>query len=129
MPISLNKALGNHAQALSLRSQRASLLASNLANADTPNYKARDLDFSAALAQSTKAIHLNVTQKGHISVADNMPNPNIKYRIPTQASLDGNTVDTEVEQMKFAKNAAEYQTSFRFLDGKIKGLLSAIRGE
>ncbi len=128
MSISLDKALGNHARALSLRAERASILASNLANADTPNYKARDLDFASALKQSTQAVKIQTTNKNHISVAP-LQNPDVKYRIPNQAALDGNTVDTEVEQTKFAENAVQYQASFQFLNSKIKGLLGAIKGE
>jgi flagellar basal-body rod protein FlgB len=131
MPISLDSALGIHAQALQLRSRRAELLAQNLANADTPGYKARDIDFKQALGVAQGAGALKATQPGHIQPgAINGANTiQTGYRNPHQPSLDGNTVDVQVEQAAFARNAVDYQTSLQFLNSRIRGLLTAIRGE
>ena len=136
MPISIDSALGLHADALALRSRRAEVLARNLANADTPHYKARDFDFKSALAQAQgqspiNSVRLVTTQSGHIAVnaGAGRPGAELQYRIPNQPALDGNTVDTQIEQAEFTQNAIEYQTSLTFLSGKIRGLLSAIRGD
>jgi flagellar basal-body rod protein FlgB len=131
MPVSLNDAFGLHATALRLRSQRGEVLASNLANADTPNYKAQDLDFKAALnhAQDQHVVRLAATQAGHIRSHVEAGNAYTLYRIPNQSSLDGNTVDTQVEQSKFAENAVRYRASLQFLTGKINSLMTAIKGD
>lgn len=131
MPISFDSALGIHQQALALRSQRAEILASNIANADTPGYKARDIDFKSALAsvdaQSSGA--LSRTNAKHIQINTAENNTEVLYRVPNQSSLDGNTVDGLVEKSEFAENALRYQASLSFIDGKIKGLKAAIKGE
>ena len=133
MAVDFNKAFGIHAQALSLRGKRASILASNLANADTPGYKAKDLDFNKALKQmmtSNSLASLNTTNSNHITNANgSINNDFILYRNPLQPSLDKNTVDSHVEQAKFSENALQYQTSMRFLNGRIRTLISAIKGE
>jgi flagellar basal-body rod protein FlgB len=128
----LDQAFGIHEQALKLRAYRSEVLASNLANADTPGYKARDMDFAQILrGEQHKAPQLAATNARHISsggpaIAQDVP---LGYRIPLQPSTDGNTVDAEQEQMAFSRNAMEYQASLSFIDGRIKGLLSAIRGD
>ncbi len=134
MPISFDSALGIHQKTLVLRSQRAEMLASNIANADTPGYKARDIDFKSALANveaqsAPSAQSLSRTHAKHIQI--NMPETNaeILYRVPNQSSLDGNTVDGQMEKSAFADNALRYQASITFLDGKFKGLMAAIKGE
>ncbi len=139
MPISFDAALGIHDQALKLRSQRAELLASNIANSDTPGYKARDIDFKTALqtvqaqksAQGFADAHkLSVTHSNHIQTnTTTSMSGETKYRVPHQASLDGNTVDSQTEKSAFADNALRYQASLTFLDGKFKGLISALKGE
>lgn len=133
MALSLDKALGVHESALYLRSKRTELLASNLANADTPNYKARDINFASALraAESGKvAAPVNATNTRHLAVGDAVGGEGLMmYRTPSQASLDGNTVDTQVEQAEFARNALHYQASLMFIEKRLKGLLSAIKGE
>ncbi len=129
MTISFDRDLGIHAQSLALRSQRAEVLAANMANADTPNYKARDLDFSASLAsligeeQALKTTHVAHLQAPGRKAGD------LLYRVPTQMALDGNTVEEEQEKADFADNALRYQASLRFLGSRIQGLMSAIRGE
>ncbi|MFA7096520.1 MAG: flagellar basal body rod protein FlgB [Gammaproteobacteria bacterium] len=130
MPINIDSALGIHAKALAVHGRRAEVLASNLANADTPNYKARDIDFKAALQQAQSGhVPLKATHAGHIQPAGTGLSSPLLYRVPQQPSLDGNTVDTHVEQAEFARNAVNYQASLTFLGGKLKTLLSAIRGE
>lgn len=124
-------AFGIHPRALLLRAQRAEVIASNLANADTPGYKARDFDFQQVLNQELQgSLRVRTTRQSHIQpdqtpVAANQ----MLYRIPMQASLDGNTVDTEQEHVAFSSNAMEYQTSLSFLNGKISGLRKALRGD
>ncbi|MGX5174577.1 flagellar basal body rod protein FlgB [Aliikangiella sp. IMCC44653] len=132
MSINFEKAFGIHATALNLRAERAKVLANNLANADTPNFKARDIDFSKALqqAQGNLDSSLKRTHANHIDSKVGTEIPGLSYRIPLQPDTgDGNSVDAQIEQTKFAENAMQYQTSLRFLDGKIKGLMQAIRGE
>ena len=121
---------GIHAQALALRSKRSEILASNLANADTPGYKARDIDFSSALKQEMQnGVYVETTNNRHIQ-PDMLPTPaQLLYRTPMQPTLDGNTVDTEQEHIAFSQNAIEYQVSLKFLNDKIGGLRKAIRGE
>jgi flagellar basal-body rod protein FlgB len=128
--MNLDAALGIHPQALELRSRRSEVLASNLANADTPGYKARDFDLQGLLRNETPDPHLTVTQPDHIQPGQGVVPPSqMQYREPMQASLDGNTVDTELEYSNFAANAMEYQASLSFLDARIKTLMLAIRGE
>lgn len=129
MPITLDSALGIHEQAVKLRAQRAELLAANLANADTPHYRARDIDFKAALTSAQAAnLPLAATDAGHLHGTGGI-DPALYYRNPRQTSLDGNTVDTQVEQAEFAQNALRYSASLTFLGSKIKGLMGAIRGD
>lgn len=125
----IDRAFGVHAEALQLRARRGELLASNLANADTPHYKARDLDFRDALSSAQAATALSTTSAGHMRGPGDGSGAQTMYRVPSHASLDGNTVDTQIEQMKFAENAVRYRTSLRFLSGKISGLMTAIKGE
>ncbi|WP_287810746.1 flagellar basal body rod protein FlgB [Pseudomonas sp.] len=135
MSISFDKALGIHEQALAFRAQRAEVLANNLANADTPNYKARDLDFGAVLqAESDKrqngTFELERTNANHIEAEGvTMGDQQLLYRTPSQPSLDQNTVDAQVEQANYAQNSVNFQASFTLLNAKFKGLVSAIRGE
>lgn len=135
MSISFDKALGIHEQALSFRAQRAEVLANNIANADTPNYKARDMDFSAVLAaeadkQQKGRIALDRTNDRHIEAEGlAMSDDTLKYRTPMQPSIDQNTVDAQIEQSNYAENAIGFQASFTLLNSKFKGLVSALRGE
>jgi flagellar basal-body rod protein FlgB len=105
---------GIHATALSLRQQRMAVLASNIANAATPNYKARDLDFAAALASAEQG---------------QSPEGALRFRVPTQPSLDGNTVELATEQTAFAENALAYRSSLAFLQSRISTLSRALKGE
>lgn len=135
MSISFEKALGIHQQALSFRAQRGEVLANNIANADTPNYKARDLDFASVLAQqSEKASRGNFeatrTNQHHIAAEGfELADASLKYRIPFQAAVDQNTVDAQLEQSNYTENAMQFQASFTLLNSKFNGLTKALRGE
>jgi len=133
MRFDLDKAMGIHEQALYVRARRSSIIASNLANADTPNYKARDIDFKAVLknlAGDTGPGRMNTTQPGHIQPAGSSAGDSeLLYRYPYQPSIDGNTVDSQLEKSEFTQNALRYQATLQFLGGKIKGLMKAIKGE
>jgi flagellar basal-body rod protein FlgB len=122
---------GIHEQALLLHGQRLGVLAANLANADTPNYKARDIDFSAVLAGTDDApLPLHATEEGHISLqSGDTPAVDLKYRNPYQASLDGNTVEMPVEQAAFAENNVRYQASLAFINMQIADMQLAIAGQ
>jgi flagellar basal-body rod protein FlgB len=124
--------------ALSLRSQRQELLASNIANADTPNYKARDIDFAAALqgamAGGKPGGAMNTTNSNHmahgVATGDTLANGTpVLYRGVVQGSVDGNTVDMDVERNQFADNALRYEAGINMINSQIKGLLSAIQGQ
>ena len=129
MSIHFDSALGIHPQALILREKRSELLASNLANADTPNYKARDIDFQSVLKQSLSShLPMQGTQQGHFDFNESLREA-ILFRNPQQASLDGNTVESHIEQAKYAENAVQYQASLQFINGKFSGLMTALRGE
>ncbi len=132
MGIDLDRAFGIHAQALELRSRRAELLAANLANADTPHYKARDVDFRAVL-QSARAGAAaqapRITHARHLGAVNTARDAEVLYRTQAQPTLDGNSVDVHREQSEFAQNAVQYQASLRFLSGRIRELLLAIRGD
>ena len=133
MRFDLDKAFGIHQQALLLRSRRAEVLASNIANADTPNYKARDVDFSALLnsAKEQGAGKLTTTNPKHFSGTNSVAGLpfELKYRQPLQPSLDGNSVDSEFEKAEFTRNALQYQVSVNFLSGNIKNIKRALSGE
>jgi len=131
MPISFDSALGIHEKAIGIWSRRAEMLASNIANTDTPGYKAKDIDFKAALAslQSQSADSLTRSSPKHIQTSVAGSQAELLYRVPNQASVDGNTVDPQVEKAAFAENALRYQASLQFISGKFKGMLAAIKGE
>jgi len=132
MTISFDSVFGPHEKALLLRTKRSEILASNIANANTPGYKARDFDFQKALKLATnqQAGHLETTHRSHLSGVSNGLPVQLQYITPFQTGTgDGNTVDLPSQQTAFAENAMEYQMSLRFLDGKIKGLLTALKGE
>ena len=121
--------------ALSLRAQRQELIASNIANADTPNFKARDIDFASAmqgaLAKATPATALAATNKGHVQpAADGKALPDgtpVLYRGVVQGAVDGNTVDMDVERNQFADNALRYEAGITMINHQIRGLMAAIQ--
>ena len=137
----LDEVMDFQASALKLRSYRQQLLASNIANGDTPNYKAVDIDFASALKnalQNTNAPQhttrsLAATSARHIAGAGGAPGgaggAEVRFRGATQPSIDGNTVDLDVERAQFADNAVRYEAAVRFLNGQIRTLASAIKGE
>jgi flagellar basal-body rod protein FlgB len=151
MALNLDSYLGVHAQALTLEAQRTELLAANLANADTPNYKARDIDFKSALAAAsgggvnsgaslssgtlpmaaTNAVHLGAQGAAAADAVSgsSILNSNLKYRVPMAPALDGNTVDTQLEQAAFAENSVRYQATLTFLNARLKELMTAITGQ
>jgi flagellar basal-body rod protein FlgB len=149
MALNLDSYLGVHAQALTLEAQRTELLAANMANADTPNYKARDIDFKAALAAAGGSASGTSTggNAGAGTLAMSAPNAshlggvqgvddaqaalgsNLKYRVPMAPSLDGNTVDSQLEQAAFAENSVRYQATLTFLNARLKELMTAITGQ
>jgi flagellar basal-body rod protein FlgB len=123
---------GIHEQALMVHGQRLSVLATNLANADTPGYKARDIDFSAVLSQTSGETQLpmQVTDGAHITLNDGELQPGeLKYRNPYQASLDGNTVEMPVEQAAFSENNVRFQASLNFINSQISEMQLAIAGQ
>lgn len=127
---SFEQALGIHTTAVALRSRRAEILAANLANADTPGYQARDIDFREALAEANSGSKLTTTRGRHFAAPGGAPDGvNLKYRQPLHASLDQNTVDVQAERAAFLDNAMRYQASMTFLNGRISGLVNALRGE
>lgn len=125
---SIRDGLGIHANALALREQRNNILASNIANAATPGFKARDMDFQAELERVAGNGTMQATHSKHFGTAT-IGNGQMMYRDPVNPSLDGNTVELGVEQMEFAENALRYQTSLTLLNRKITGLMTAIKGE
>lgn len=134
MAISFESALGIHESALRVRGQRAAVLASNLANVDTPNYKARDLDFKQMLNQQktneTPYFGAQVTNDRHIAASALFgEDADVLYRTPQQPSIDGNTVEDQIEHAEYMKNALAFQASFQFLNSKFQGLRTAIRGD
>lgn len=122
---------GIHEQALMLHGQRLGVLATNISNADTPNYKARDIDFSAVLANTDQnTLPMRITQAAHITLSgEGLASGELKYRNPYQASLDGNTVEMPVEQAAFSENNVRYQASLGFINGEIAELRLAIVGQ
>lgn len=133
MSFSFDQILGVHQPALLTHSRRAQLLASNLANADTPGYKARDIDFRQALRQHQQdgdmAQGLRRTNDRHLALQGPGADFQTQYRLPHQPSLDGNTVEQHVEMAAYTDNAMRYLATLRFLNGKFNGLRTAIKGQ
>jgi len=127
--LGFKNSLGIHPQAMQLRAARAEVLANNLANADTPNFKARDFDFNAVLeGESRRTLEMNVTHKTH-QRGNTDTESELQFRNPYQPAIDGNTVDSQMEQSFYTDNALRYNSSFQFLNGKFQGLKGALRGE
>ena len=137
MAISFDNYLGAFDDALVLRSRRSEILASNIANADTPGYKAKDIDFKSAMSSAMgsgsefkkNTLKMTTTNNKHIQMSQNNFSTDIMYRNPYQPSLDGNTVDAGVEKTEFTKNAIHYNASLRFLTGKFQSLTKAIKSQ
>jgi len=124
----IDNALGVHAQALGLRSKRMEVLARNIANADTPHYKAKDIDFRSVLKQ-TREDALQTTNNSHMAMPMEESPGGEKFRVPFNASFDGNTVELNVEQAKFGQIAADYQTTLNILENRVSGIRRALRGD
>lgn len=130
MAIGFDKGFELHVQGMQLRSERAEVLASNIANADTPGYKARGMDFQKAMQQATsqQQMGMSKTNSKHFDVRTELNN-NVDFRIPDQPDTgDGNTVDVQVERNLYLENSLEYQAGVQFLNGKIKALQKVISG-
>lgn len=131
--INFANALGVHERALHLRTERSAVLANNLANAETPGFKARDFNFREALQMAKaggSALPMAKTNKGHIAINNNSGvSVDLSYRVPLQPSIDGNTVDSQFESAAFARNALEFGASFRLLNGRFAGLSKAVSGQ
>lgn len=140
----IDKFLATHADALQLRARRTQVLANNIANADTPNFKARDIAFAEVLRDvngpgSKNPLRANklalsgsslvTTNSRHINKGSSSVNAPLLYRQPEQASLDGNTVDKDLEQARFAENTVRYQASLEFINSRVSGLMRTLRGE
>lgn len=135
--LSFENILGVHERAMEVRSQRAQLLSSNLANIDTPNYRARDLDFKSAFASIStrqkgqgKGVHrLDTPHDLHLDAQAAQFDHSILYRTPMQRSIDGNTVEQQIEIAEFLDNAMHMQASIDFIGGKFRSLKTVIKGE
>lgn len=133
----IDDTLGFHQRALALRAHRQEVLAANIANADTPHYKARDFDFKASLRNALDStggaggpLALARTAPGHLGAADGAPaGVRLMYRTETQSSVDGNTVDMNAERAAFAENAIRYEASLTFINGMLRTLQTALQGQ
>ena len=121
--------LSIHATALNLRGKRNKILASNIANAATPHFKARDIDFDVEMRKKEKIGNISINHEKHLALLSKVRPNDVMFREPLNPSLDGNTVELAVEQMEFSENVVRYQTTLQFLTNKISGLMSAIKGE
>ncbi len=127
---------GIHERAIMVRKQRAEVLANNLANADTPNFKARDVDFRKAINEAAAAEDRRFrpdmirTNSRHLEgFAELSTDDYLRYRMPTQPALDGNTVETHIEKAKFTENALQYQATLEWIDSRIRSISGALKGE
>ncbi|RUO45080.1 flagellar basal body rod protein FlgB [Idiomarina aquatica] len=131
MALSMDKLMGIQQYTLGVRTQRAEMIANNIANADTPGYKAKGLDFQQALKQAQRGMDsykLARTHEKHFNV-EIKPTGQEKFRVPTQPDTgDGNTVDVQLEQNLYAQNALEYEMTMNFLDGRISSVKKALGG-
>ena len=132
----LTDTLNFQAQALALRSERQRLIASNIANADTPGYVAREMDFAAALQQATGrqasggVSGLAATAPGHVTgLRGTALDPALRFAAPAQTNLDRNTVDMDRERASFADNSVKYEATLRFINGSVRTMLDAIKGQ
>lgn len=133
----MESVFGIHEHALAVRKERQSILANNIANADTPNFKARDVDWRKEMQAAEEDLNkgrykpdLKMTNSRHIEgFAEASTEDYLKYRMPTQPALDGNTVETHIEKAQFMENSMQYQATLEFLNGRITGIRGALRGE
>ena len=129
MPTNIDQVFSGHFKAMTVNRQRLQLIASNIANEETPGFKAQDLDFRAALDEAGNGtMRLAATRRGHIGQGQISDRPLVAYRTAEQPSADGNTVDSHKEKTAFAEASVRYQASLTFLNRKISGLRAAITG-
>jgi flagellar basal-body rod protein FlgB len=128
MRSSLDNYLGIHPQALQIEAKRNELLAANLANVDTPDYKARDIDFKTALSAAAADSNEQPASALSTTSAGELDSSAVKYRVPMASALDGNTVDEQLEQSAFAENSVRYQASLQFISSALRDLMTAITG-
>lgn len=132
MAINFDSVFGIHEKALEVRSRRSEVIANNIANADTPGFQAKDVDFKSILeGATTEQLPMTASNSSHVQ-SDAVPIEGmggLMYRISKQPSLDGNTVDSQVENAEYAKNALQFQATTTFLNNKIRGIIAAIKGE
>ncbi|MGB0721566.1 MAG: flagellar basal body rod protein FlgB [Gammaproteobacteria bacterium] len=123
--------LGTQIRSLQVRAQRTELLANNIANVETPNFKARDIDFKAAMSQASESLGMRTSHHGHIATGqvDGGAQANAGYRVPTQEAADGNTVESHVEKAEFAENATRYVADLTFMKSRVQGLIRAMGRE
>jgi len=126
----IDKDFALHERALRFRSQRMEVLSSNIANADTPNFKARDIDFRQVM-KTVRTDALTTTQPQHYELEGGVPPDQaaLKYRIPFNTSFDGNTVELSMEQAKFCKATGDFQATLSFLENRVSGIRKALKGE
>jgi flagellar basal-body rod protein FlgB len=130
----LTDSLNFHGQALTLRAERQKVIASNIANGDTPGYQAREIDFASALRQatgtSTGSPAMARSSSNHLSGSTGaLGEPRLTYATSSQTNLDGNTVDMDRERASFVDNAVKYEATLRFINGNVRTMLDAIRGQ
>jgi flagellar basal-body rod protein FlgB len=125
----LDSAFAFTERTLAVRGQRMEVLSKNIANADTPNYKAQDVDFRSVLKGTQLPTAMNATQKGHFSESKMISDANLFYTTPLNSSVDGNTVELSVEQAKYGRAAAQYQATLRFIESDVSGIRKALKGE
>ncbi len=123
----LSTSLDFHSQALSLRAERQRVIASNIANADTPGYQARDFDFAVALRAATGSLGVGEGIAGSVMGRAGRPTPELQYAQPTQTNLDSNTVDMDRERAAFMENAFKYESTLRFINGNLRTMLDAMK--
>jgi len=124
----IDKAFSLNEKSLNVRAQRMEVLSRNIANADTPHYKAQDIDFKSVMKSASEGTVLT-TNAMHLTDGPDQTSDGLKFRIPFNVAFDGNTVELPVEQAKFGQYAAEYQTTLSILENRISGIRKALRGE
>lgn len=123
----LSAALDFHGQALVLRAERQRVIAGNIANADTPGYQARDFDFASALRAATGAGAAGQGIAAGVMQPGGRVQPQLRYAVPAQTNLDGNTVDMDRERGAFVDNAVKYEATLRFVNGSVRSMLDAMK--
>jgi flagellar basal-body rod protein FlgB len=124
----IDQAFSLNEKSLTVRSQRMEVLSRNIANADTPHFKAQDIDFKSVMKSASEGTMVTTNVK-HLTEAPDQTSDGLKFRVPYNVSFDGNTVELPVEQAKFGQYAADYQTTLSILENRISGIRKALRGD